>query len=62
MKGEKVKKKRVINKSPCAAICLKVSFREAKIISCCPSIVTDRPPYTFQVQYYNSKDNLFFWK
>ena len=32
MIGEKVKK-RIINKSPCAAICLKVSFPEAKIIS-----------------------------
>ena len=49
MKGEKVKK-RIMNKSQCAAICLKVSFREAKKIWYYPYIVIDRPPYNVQVQ------------
>ena len=49
MIGEKVKKKD--NESPCGAICLKVSFGEAKIISYCPYILTDRPPYSIRILY-----------
>ena len=46
-KGEKVKKM-IINTYSCTAICLKVSFQEAKIISYCPYIATDRPLYNFK--------------
>ena len=46
MRDKKVKK-RITNKSKFAAICLKVLFGEAKIISYCPYIVKGKAPYNF---------------